>query len=96
MNSKHLIVTSEEISSKYDESGISENLHLFKKLVDEETGRYCGRITETYKDLLSRKKVLVRHFFKRENGPDKMTITYFRYLDTIYEVDRISQESEIR
>jgi hypothetical protein len=90
IKSKHFTIPAEELMAKYDQSDIANNLHLFKKFVDDESGKYCGRVTETYKDPLSRKKVLIRHFFQHDDGTTKMTVTYLRLEGIVYEAKRNS------
>ena len=82
------ILSSAEMLDKYYESKVESSLHLFKKI---ET--FCSthnRRTETYKDPTTRRKVLVRHFFKQADGSEKMTVTFLFHQGKRYMADRIS------
>ena len=86
MNPKPDILSSTEMLAKYHESGIEDKLNDFKKI--EDFDEICNRRTEVYKDQLTRKKVLARHFLNNEGG--RMTVTYLRYNNLWCSADRIS------
>jgi len=86
--SKPVMLSMTEMLDKYHESKVEESLHLFMKL--ESVADYCKRRTETYKDRITRRKVLERHFFKQEDGSEKMTITVLIHNDIKYMAKRSS------
>ena len=89
MNSTKQILSREQMLAKYDESGIAERLHLFKKI--EKKADYCARRTEVFWDRETRKKQLQRNFLKNElSESETMTVTYLVHDGVRYVADRIS------
>src|SRR4051794_5384098 len=88
MNSQPQIISSEEILRKYNGSNIESILNSFKKINREH--RNFKRRTEIYLHRQTRRKMLVKVFWEREDGTEEMCVTWLVDNEMIYISDRPS------